>query len=117
MKTTQTHADPKTDTENTLVRGVEAHKVGEAEQILKEFQRAVSQIPEVQQVVYKQYKKSIEFIVTVDRIRRELSGQLSKIEFRFYDEYTDWFFNFEHIGIRTFSEWPLDGYVNLFSRE
>ena len=114
MKTTQTHAEPKTD---IIVRGVEAHEAGEAQQILKDYQRAVSQIPEVQGVVYKQYGKSIEFIVGVDRMRRELSGQLSQIEFRFYDEYTDWFFDFEHIGFRTFSQWSLDGYNNLFSRE
>ena len=114
MKTTQNHVESKTD---IIVRGVEAHEVGEAEQILKEFQRSVSQIPEVQQVVYKQYGKNIEFIVAVDRIRRELSGQLSQIEGRLYDKYTDWFFDFEHIGIRTFSQWILSGYANLFSRE
>ena len=114
MKTTQTQAESKTD---IIVRGVEAHEVGEAEQIVKDFQRAVSQIPEVQQVVYKQYGKSIEFIVAVDRIRRELSGQLSQIEGRLYDKYTDWFFDFEHTGFRTFSDWALDGYANLFSRE
>jgi len=114
MKPTQTDANSKTD---IIVRGVEAHKVDEAEQIVKDYQRAVSQIPEVQQVVYKQYGKSVEFIVAVDRMRRELSGQLSQIEGRLYDKYTDWYFDFEHIGIRTFSQWSLDGYANLFSRE
>ena len=114
MKTTQTQAESKTD---VIVRGVEAHETGEAQQILKDYQRAVSQIPEVHQIVYKQYGKSIEFIVTVDRIRRELSGQLSQIEGRLYDKYTDWFFDFEHIGVRTFSEWPQDGYTNLFRRD
>ena len=114
MKTTQTQAESKTD---IIIRGVEAHEVSEAEQIVKDFQRAVSQIPEVQQVVYKQYGKSVEFIVAVDRIRRELSGQLSQIEGRLYDKYTDWFFDFEHISIRTFSQWSLSGYANLFSRD
>ena len=114
MKSTQTQAESKTD---IIVRGVEAHETGEAEQILKDFQRAVSQIPEVQQVVYKQYGKSIEFIVAVDRIRRELSGQLSQIEGRLYDKYTDWYFEFEHISFRTFSQWSLSGYANLFSRD
>ena len=114
MKTTQTQAESQTD---IIVRGVEAHEVGEAEQILKEYQRAVSQIPEVQGVVYKQYGKNIEFIVAADRIRRELSGQLSQIEGRLYRKYTDWYFEFEHIGIRTFSQWSLDGYANLFSRD
>ncbi len=114
MKPTQTDANSKTD---VIVRGVEAHEVVEVEQIVKDFQRAVGQIPEVQQVVYKQYGKSVEFIVAVDRMRRELSGQLSQIEGRLYDKYTDWYFDFEHIGIRTFSQWSLDGYANLFSRE
>ena len=114
MKTTQAQAESKTD---IIVRGVEAHETGEAQQILKDYQQAVSQIPEVQQVVYKQYGKTIEFIVAVDRIRRELSGQLSQIEGRLYDKYTDWFFDFEHISIRTFSDWALDGYANLFSRD
>ena len=114
MKTTQTQAESQTD---VIVRGVEAHEEGEAEQILKDFQRAVSQIPEVQEVVYKQYGKSVEFIVAVDRIRRELSGQLSQIEGRLYDKYTDWFFDFEHISFRTFCQQSRDGYANLFSRD
>lgn len=114
MKTAQTQAESKTD---VIVRGVEAHEVGEAEQIVKDYQRLVSQIPEVEKVVYKQYGKSIEFIVAVDRMRRGLSGRLSQIEGRLYDKYTDWFFDFEHIGIRTFSDWSLDEYANLFSRD
>ena len=52
MKATQTQAESKTD---IIVRGVEAHEVGEAKQIVKDYQRAVSQIPEVQGVVYKQF--------------------------------------------------------------
>ena len=114
MKATQTQAAPKTD---VIIQGVEAHETGEAQQILKDYQRAVSQIPEVQQVVYIQYKKSIEFIVAVDRIRRELSTQLSRIESQLCDEYINWFFEFKHIGIRTFCQWSLDGYDNLFSRD
>ena len=114
MKTTQAQAESKTD---IIVRGVEAHETGEAQQILKDYQQAVSQIPEVQQVVYKQYGKTIEFIVGADRIRRELSSQLSRIEFQLYNKYTDWFFEFKHIGIRTFSQWSLSGYANLFSRD
>ena len=114
MKPTQTDANSKTD---IIIRGVEAHEVGEAEQVLKEYQRAVSQIPEVQGAVYKQYGKNIEFVVAADRIRRELSSQLSRIEFQLYNKYTDWFFEFKHIGIRTFRQWSLDGYANLFSRD
>ena len=114
MKTAQTQADPKTD---VIVRGVEAHEVGEAEQIVKDYQRLVSQIPEVRQIVYKQYGKNIEFIVAVDRIRRKISTQLSQIEFQFYNQYADWYFEFEHIGIRTFSDWSLNEYANLFSRD
>ena len=114
MKSTQTQVEPKTD---VIVRGVEAHEVSEVEQILKEYQRAVSQMPEVQSVVYKQCKKSIEFIVAVDRIRRKISGQLSQAEGRLYRKYTDWYFEFEHIGIRTFSQWSLDEYDSLFSRD
>ena len=114
MKTTQAQAESKTD---IIVRGVEAHETGEAQQILKDYQQAVSQIPEVQGVVYKQYEKNIEFIVGADRIRRELSSQLSRIEFQLYNKYTDWFFEFKHIGIRTFRQWFLDGYDGLFSRE
>ena len=86
MKATETQAEPKTD---IVVRGVEAHETGEAEQIVKEYQQAVSQIPEVQGIVYKQYGKNIEFVVVVDRIRRKLSSQLSQIECRLCDEYTD----------------------------
>ena len=77
MKATQTQAESKAD---VIIRGVEAHETGEAQQILKEYQQAVSQIPEVQGVVYIRRKKSIEFVVVVDRIRRKLSSQLSQIE-------------------------------------
>ena len=114
MKATQTHAESKAD---VIVRSVEAHETGEANQIVKEYQRAVSQIPEVQRVVYKQHEKSIEFIVAVDRIRRKISTQLSQVESRLCDEYTDWYFEFEHIGSRTFSQQSRDGYANLFSRD
>ena len=114
MKATQTQAESKTD---VIVRGVEAHETGEAEQILKEYQQAVSQIPEVQGVVYIRRKKSIEFVVVVDRIRRKLSSQLSQIECRLCDEYTDWFFGFEHISFRTFSQQSRNGYTHLFSRD
>ena len=86
MKTTQTQAESKTD---IIVRGVEAHEVGEAEQILKDYQRAVSQMPEIEGGVYMRRKRSIEFVVVVDRIRRKLSSQLSQIECRLCDEYTD----------------------------
>ena len=110
MKTTQTQAEPKTD---IVIRGVEAHETGEAQQILKDFQQAVSQIPEVEKVRYKRRKESIEFLVVVDRIRRELSTQLSQIECRLCDEYTDWFFGFEHISSRTFSQQSRDGYDSL----
>ena len=113
MKTAQTQVESKTD---VIVRGVEAHEVGEAEQIVKDYQRAVSQIPEVQQVVYIRRKNSIEFVVVIDRIRRKLSSQLSQIECRLCDQYTDWFFGFEHISSRTFSQQYRDGYTNLFSR-
>ena len=114
MKPTQTDANSKTD---IIVRGVEAHEVSEAEQIVKDFQRAASQIPEVQQVVYIRRKRSIEFVVVVDQIRRKLSSQLSHIECQLCDEYTDWFFEFKHIGIRTFRQWSLDGYDSLFRRD
>ncbi len=114
MKATQNQAEPKTD---IVVRGVEAHEAGEAEQIVKEYQQAVSQIPEVQGVVYIRRKKSIEFVVVVDRIRRKLSSQLSQIECRLCDEYTDWFFGFEHISSCTFSQQSRNGYTHLFSRD
>ena len=114
MKTNQTHAESKTD---IIDRGVEAHETGEAKQILKDFQRAVSQIPEVQGVVYIRRKRSIEFVVVVDRIRRKLSSQLSHIECQLCDEYTDWFFGFEHISFRTFSQQFRGEYTNLFSRD
>ena len=114
MKATQTQAESKAD---VIVRGVEAHEAGEAEQIVKDYQRAVSQIPEVQGVVYIRRKKSIEFVVVVDRIRRKLSSQLSQIECRLCDEYTDWFFGFEHISSRTFSQQSRNGYTHLFSRD
>ena len=117
MKTTQTQAEPKTDDKATLVRGVETHETANVEQIVKEYQRAVSQIPEVEKIKYMQRKKSIEFLVVVDRIRRKLSHQLSQIESRLCDEYTDWYFEFEHIGSRTFSQQSRAGYTNLFSRD
>ena len=89
----------------------------EAEDVKHWYQEELSKILEVKQIVYKQDKKRIEFIVAVDRIRRKLSQQLSRIEFQLYNEYTDWFFDFKHSGIHTFSQWSLDGYANLYSRD
>ena len=92
-------------------------QLDEAEKIKSWYRNEVSKIPEVEQIVCKQNKKNIEFIVAVDRIRRTISQQLSRVEFQVYNKYTDWFFDFEHVGIRTFSQWSLNGYDNLFSRK
>lgn len=89
----------------------------EVEEIKGWYVEKVSQIPEVEKIRCKHTEKSIEFIVAVDRIRRRISQQLSRIEFQLYNQYTDWFFEFEHIGVRTFSQWSLRGYDNLFDRK
>ena len=91
-------------------------QLDEAAQIKNWYRSEVSKIPEVEQIVCKQNEKRIQFIVAVDRIRRTISQQLSRIEFQVYNKHTDWFFDFEHVGIRTFSQWSLNGYDNLFSR-
>ena len=91
-------------------------QLDEAAQIKSWYRSEVSKIPEVEQIVCKQNENSIEFIVAVGRIRRKLSQQLSRIEFQLYNKHTDWFFDFEHVSIRTFSQWSLNGYDNLFSR-
>ena len=116
MKATQTQAESKTD---VIVRGVEAHETGEAEQILKEYQQAVSQIPEVQGVVYKRRidKRALNSLLSLTEFDEKLSSQLSQIECRLCDEYTDWFFGFEHISFRTFSQQSRNGYTHLFSRD
>ena len=93
-------------------------QVYEAEEVKHWYQEELSKILEVKQIVYKQQgEKRIEFIVAVDRIRRKLSHQLSQVEFQLYNKYTDWFFDFKHSGIQTFSQWSLDGYANLYSRD
>ena len=89
----------------------------EVDEIVHWYAEKVSQIPEVERVRYKQRKKSIEFLVVVNRIRGGISRQLSQIESRLCDEYTNWFFEFEHIGSRTFSRQSRSGYANLFNRD
>ena len=108
---------PETDVKNTFTQMTEAREAEEARQIANLYQQAVSQIPEVQQIVYKQDGKSIEFIVVINQIERNLFFHLSQIESRLCDEYSDWFFEFENIGSRTFSQQFRDEYTNLFSRE
>ena len=89
----------------------------ESEQIANQYKEEITKIPEVQQIGYTQYEKSIEFIVVVNSIERDLFYHLSQIESQLCDQYTDWIFEFETIGSRTFSQQPRDGYVNLFSRD
>ena len=89
----------------------------ESEQIANQYKEEITKIPEVQQIVYTQYEKSIEFIIVVNSIERDLFYHLSQIESQLCDQYTDWIFEFETIGSRTFSQQPRDGYVNLFSRD
>ena len=91
-------------------------QLDEAEQIKSWYRQEVSKISEVERIVCKQNAKTIEFIVAVERIRRKISQQLARIEFQLHNQYTDWFFEFEHIGVRTFSQWSLNGYDNLFDR-
>ena len=92
-------------------------RLDEAEQIKSWYRQEVSKISEVEQIVCKQKAKKIEFIVAVERIRRKISQQLSRIEFQLYNKHADWFFDFEHVGIRTFSQWSLNGYDYLFYRK
>ena len=108
---------PETDIKNAFTRMTEAREAEEARQIATLYQRKVSQIPEVQQIVYQQDGKSIEFIVVINQIERNLFFHLSQIESRLCDEYSDWFFEFENIGSRTFSKQFRDEYTHLFSRE
>ena len=92
-------------------------QLDEAEQIKSWYRNEVSEIPEVEQIVYTQYEKSIEFVVVVDSIERDLFYHLSQIESQLCDQYTDWIFEFETIGPRTFSQQSRDGYTNLFRRD
>ncbi len=89
----------------------------EAVKIVNYYQQAVSHIPGVKEVRYKIRKRSIEFVVLVDRIRRKLSHRLSQIESELCDEYTEWFFEFEHLSSPTLPRQYQSEYSNLFSSE
>ena len=89
----------------------------EIKEIIDWYTEKVSQIPKVEKVKYKLRKKSIEFLVVVNHIRGGISRQLSQIESQLCDEYTNWFFEFEHIGSRAFSRQSRAGYTNLFNRD
>lgn len=89
----------------------------ESEQIKNLYREEITKIPEVEKSRYKQRKNSIEFLVVVNQIRGGISRQLSQIETRLCNEYANWFFEFEHVGSRIFSQQSREGYTNLFSRD
>ena len=89
----------------------------EIEEILHWYAEKASQLPQVEKVKYKRRKKSILFLVVVNRIQGGVSRQLSQIESQLCDEHINRFFEFEHVGSRAFSRQSRTGYNNLFNRD
>ena len=103
--------------ELSQIRKVNQQQNHESEQIKDQYREEITKIPEVEKVRYKRRKNSIEFLVVVNRIRGKLSRRLSQIESQLCNEYTDWLFEFEHIGSRTFAQQSRNEYTNLFDRD
>lgn len=103
--------------ELSQIKTVNQYQNHESEQIKSEYSEEIAKIPEVAKIRCKQRKNSIEFLVVINQIRRNLSYQLSQIESQLCDEYTNWFFEFEHVSIRTFSRQSRAGYADLFNRD
>ena len=87
------------------------------EQIKNEYKEAIAKIPEVQQALYKQNQREIQFLVVLDDMRRDFSNQLGEIEDHLEASFTSWLFDFEHIGHRISSQQHQNAYIEFFTRD
>ena len=79
------------------------------------YTERVSQILEAENILYKQEKQSIAFVVVVDHICRDHSFQLSDTACELDDLYPDWEFGFQYVSVRTAGQLPLDDYSDLIN--
>jgi hypothetical protein len=90
----------------TKIRTEVPNQREEAAEIARQYGNAIKKIPEVMGAEHQfAGEREIDFVVVVaERVHRELSHQLAGIESKFYDEYPDWSFDFEHLGYRAYME-------------
>jgi hypothetical protein len=91
--------------------------VPDIEKITQQYVKALSKIGELEFVGYHLRKQSIEFVVVVaGRVHRKLSQKLAQVEGQLYDDYPDWWFDFEHLSHRAYTQQKRVGYLCLFNR-
>ena len=89
----------------------------EPEQIKNQYREELTKILGVQQALYKQNQREIQFLIVLNDMRRDLSDQLGEIEDHLEDSFTNWLFDFEYIGHRISSEQRQNAYIEFFTRD
>ena len=103
--------------ELSQIKKVSQQQNHEPEQIKSQYKEEIAKIPEVQQALYKQNQREIQFLVVLDNMRWDLSDQLGEIEDHLEASFTSWLFDFEHIGHRISSQQHQNAYIEFFTRD
>ena len=89
----------------------------EPKQIQSQYKEEIAKIPEVQQALYKQNQREIQFLVVLDDMRRDIFDPLGEIQDRLEASFTSWLFDFEYIGHRISSQQHQNAYIEFFTRD
>lgn len=93
----------------------QANTQDDIEEIKGRYADNVNQILEAKNILCKQDRDCIEFVVVVDHIRRDHSFQLSDIACELDDLYPHWDFGFQYVSLRAAGQLPLDEYSDLIN--
>lgn len=76
----------------------------ESKQIKTQYREEITKIPEVQQAMYTENRKEIQFITIFSDPKKALSDEVYEIESKLEKKYPDWSLDFQYIGPRKFPE-------------
>ena len=76
----------------------------ESEQIKNQYREEITKIPEVQQAMYKENVKELQFIIMFSDPKKALSDEVYEIENKLEKKYPDWSLDFQYIGPRKYPE-------------
>ena len=76
----------------------------ESEEIKNQYREEITKIPEVQQAMYKENVKEIQFITMFSDPKKALSDEVYEIENKLGKKYPDWSLDFQYIGPRKYPE-------------
>ena len=86
------------------IKKVNQQQNHESEQIKNQYREEITKIPEVQQAMYKENTKEIQFITMLSDPKKSLSHEIYEIENKLEKKYSDWSLDFQYIGPRKYPE-------------